>query len=83
MAEAKISPENKMCVACHQNQNRALFMEWERSSHAEQGIGCIDCHGADPSDVDAFRHNGASVSVLVTPKDCSSAGGESGRPAGQ
>ena len=71
LGEVTITPENQMCVACHQNRNRALYMEWERSTHAEESVGCVNCHGADPGDPDAFEHAGTHVSVLVTPKDCS------------
>ena len=31
---------------------------------------CIDCHGADKGDADAFEHEGALIATLVTPKDC-------------
>ena len=68
----RISESNERCVKCHQKQNRALYMEWERSRHAEVEVGCVDCHGAEESDVDAWKHAGTFVSVLVTPKDCSS-----------
>jgi nitrate/TMAO reductase-like tetraheme cytochrome c subunit len=70
-AEVNVTAKNQVCVACHQNQNRALYMEWERSSHAGAGVGCLDCHAADAEDVDAWAHAGTHVSVLVTPKDCS------------
>jgi len=68
---ANITAENKACVNCHQKQNRALYMEWERSRHAAEGVGCIDCHGADAGDVDAWEHGKTHVALLVTPKDCS------------
>ncbi len=58
------------CVECHRKSAPALVMEWERSLHAQQDVGCIDCHGAEEGDVDAFMHRGSPVSVLVTPKDC-------------
>jgi hypothetical protein len=45
-------------------------MEWERSSHAEYGVGCVDCHGAEKGEVDAWLHEGAWTAALVTPKDC-------------
>ena len=66
-----IGEANKACLKCHEKQNRALYMEWERSRHAQSGVGCVDCHEADASDVDAWKHAGTYVSVLVTPKDCS------------
>jgi len=66
-----ITASNKMCVACHRNQAPAMVMEWERSRHAQKGIGCVDCHKADSGDIDAWHHMGALISTLVTPKDCS------------
>jgi hypothetical protein len=45
-------------------------MEWERSRHAQMGVGCFDCHKAAKGEVDAWQHEGAYVSALVTPKDC-------------
>ena len=41
--QAVVSAENQACVACHQNQNRALHMEWERSKHA-----CVERRTALP-----------------------------------
>ena len=46
-------------------------MQWETSRHAENEVTCVDCHGADDGDVDAWAHEGETISVLVTPKDCS------------
>ncbi len=66
-----ITTSNQMCVTCHRNQAPALVMEWERSRHAQKGIGCVDCHKADNGDIDAWQHMGALISTLVTPKDCS------------
>ncbi len=58
------------CVDCHRTLSPALVMEWERSRHAEMGIGCGDCHGAKKEEADAWLHEGNYVSALVTPKDC-------------
>jgi hydroxylamine dehydrogenase len=58
------------CVECHRTTAPALVMEWERSSHAENGVSCIDCHGAEEGDVDGWKHQGEFVSAIVTPKDC-------------
>jgi len=65
-----VKADSEACVTCHRQENRALVMEWEVSRHAEFGIGCIDCHGAEEGDIDGWKHEGALVSVLVTPKDC-------------
>jgi len=58
------------CTSCHEKSNPALYLQWKNSAHAENGIGCLDCHEADSSDVDAFKHNGATIATLVTPRDC-------------
>lgn len=58
------------CTSCHKKSNPALYLQWENSAHGKNDIGCQDCHEADPSDVDAFKHNGATIATLVTPKDC-------------
>ncbi len=58
------------CVSCHQKNNPGMYLQWKNSAHGENGIGCIDCHGAEKGDVDAFKHYGATVATLVTPKDC-------------
>jgi hydroxylamine dehydrogenase len=65
-----VTAANEGCVTCHAKDSPALVMEWEHSRHAEFGVGCVDCHGAEKEDVDGFKHEGAFVSALVTPKDC-------------
>ena len=58
------------CVSCHRQQSPALVMEWERSRHARNDVGCLDCHGAKKEEVDAWQHEGATIATLVTPQDC-------------
>ena len=65
-----ITVENKQCVSCHRNYAPALVLEWERSRHAQHGVGCVNCHKANPGEVDAWQHEGALIATLVTPKDC-------------
>lgn len=36
-----ITVVNQMCVECHKILMPALVMEWERSRHAKEGIGCV------------------------------------------
>lgn len=62
--------QNKACADCHRRTSPALVLEWERSRHAEIEVGCLDCHGAEPRQVGAWQHEGAWVSVLVTPRTC-------------
>ncbi|MDX1631681.1 MAG: multiheme c-type cytochrome [Thermoanaerobaculia bacterium] len=68
--EPVVTAANEACVECHRKDGPALVMEWERSSHASYGVGCVDCHGAEEGEVDAWLHEGEWTAALVTPKDC-------------
>ena len=66
-----IVPEtSKKCVICHQNLSPGIIDHWKGSTHAEKGIGCVECHQADPKDADAFNHEGYTIATIVTPRDC-------------
>ncbi len=58
------------CVECHGKENPSLVQHWQGSRHAENEIGCINCHGASKGEPDAFEHNGSTIAVVVSPKDC-------------
>lgn len=66
-----LSEESKKCTQCHEQENKGLTQQWGASKHYGANVGCFECHSADSSDIDAFKHYGESISVLVTPKDCS------------
>jgi predicted heme/steroid binding protein/uncharacterized membrane protein len=72
-AVAGLSDASLACIACHSENEfmRSQIVEWERSAHAVERVGCYECHSANADDPDAMDHNGYMVSVLVTPKDCS------------
>ena len=66
-----LSAESKACVQCHQKSaTPVVVQQWATSRHAENGVGCYECHQADKADKDAMQHNGFSISLLVTPRDC-------------
>jgi hydroxylamine dehydrogenase len=69
--DAVVTADNKDCVDCHKKDNPALVMQWEDSRHAQNGVGCYDCHQAEKGEIDAWQHEGQFISALVTPKDCS------------
>ena len=58
------------CMACHKQKTPGLYNQWYQSSHALHQVTCLECHGADSKDVDAFDHYGTTIATLVTPKDC-------------
>jgi hypothetical protein len=68
--QTQLSQQNQACIGCHSALNPALVTEWRESAHAQKNIGCFDCHKADKADADAFEHNGATIAVIVSPKDC-------------
>ena len=51
--EIIIKPESAGCIKCHGEESESgklgrdtgLVQHWEASVHAEQGVGCMDCHG--------------------------------------
>jgi len=66
-----IPDSSKRCVSCHQQQTPGIIAHWEGSTHAEKGVGCVECHKAEEGDVDGFMHEGWRIATIVTPKDCS------------
>jgi len=69
-AQEEQGDPGEKCQACHQKGSPGLYNQWASSKHAENGVGCIECHGAEEADADAFKHGGALIATLVTPKDC-------------
>jgi hydroxylamine dehydrogenase len=60
----------KECVDCHAQENPGIVAHWKGSTHAEKGVGCVECHQADEKDADGFRHHGVLIATVVTPRDC-------------
>ncbi|MDZ7724923.1 MAG: multiheme c-type cytochrome [candidate division KSB1 bacterium] len=58
------------CMTCHKKETTGLYNQWYESSHALHKVRCIDCHGANKNESDAFEHYDAYIATLVTPKDC-------------
>ncbi len=65
-----LSDESVACLECHEQENKGLVQQWGSSKHYGANVGCFECHGAETSDLDAFKHYGETIAVLVTPKDC-------------
>ena len=66
-----IPASSTSCVACHNQSSPGIIDHWKGSTHAEKGVGCVECHQAEKQDIDAFEHYGATIATIVTPKDCS------------
>jgi hypothetical protein len=67
---AKSSAETEQCVACHSETLLGLVKQWTGSRHDEAGIGCFECHRATRGESDAQEHNGFTIAVIVSPRDC-------------
>lgn len=65
-----VSSTNKSCMECHNENTPGIVDQWAGSKHAELGVGCIECHTANESDVDAYKHEGELIATIVTPNDC-------------
>jgi hypothetical protein len=61
----------KECVDCHAQANPGIVAHWERSTHAEKGVGCVECHQAEKEEADSYLHYGEQIATVVTPRDCS------------
>ncbi len=70
-APMEVSKEGKACIACHEAQSPSFVKEWEISKHAQKGVDCYTCHKAEKTNPAAMEHNGFTIAVLVTPKECS------------
>jgi formate-dependent nitrite reductase cytochrome c552 subunit len=58
------------CETCHRENEPGIYRQWQGSAHGEAGVTCLDCHGAETADADAFEHHDATIATLVTPLDC-------------
>jgi hydroxylamine dehydrogenase len=67
---ASIPAASRACVDCHTQVSRGIVDHWTGSTHAEKGVGCVDCHKAEAKDADVFSHYGASIATIVSPRDC-------------
>jgi hypothetical protein len=65
-----VPASSKACVDCHGQTTAGIVSHWKGSTHAEKGVGCVECHAAEAADADAFSHYGAMIATVVTPRDC-------------
>lgn len=72
LSSATIKPPGSSagCVDCHQKTSPGVVSHWTGSTHAEKGVGCVECHSAQQGDVDGFDHYGVHIATVVTPRDC-------------
>jgi len=71
-----VNPESAACVQCHDQRSPVIVAQWRDSAHALEGVGCLECHGANEGDPDAFTHQGKRIATVVTPADCATCHGD-------
>lgn len=63
--------ETARCLNCHASRQIRLVETWEKSRHAKHGVGCYECHQANPEDPAAKNgHFSFSVQLPVSPLKC-------------
>ena len=65
-----VPANSKECVDCHSKSNPGIAAHWRGSTHAERGVGCVECHTAGANDADGYEHYGEWIATIVTPRDC-------------
>ncbi len=66
----KLSEQTQECIGCHSTETTGIYQEWGTSKHYRANVGCYECHKAKAGEPGAIEHNGFTISVIVTPKDC-------------
>jgi len=69
-AAKELSKESQACLECHEDEDPGIVVPWKNSKMGKEGVGCYECHKAEKTDKDAMEHNGYTISVIVSPKDC-------------
>jgi hypothetical protein len=66
----ELSEETKACIDCHTVVSHGIYQEWGTSKHFRARVGCYECHQANPGESDALDHEGYTIGIIVSPKDC-------------
>ena len=53
--QAEKKAESTACIECHTKISPGQVQDWKVSKHAEEEIGCADCHGADHKTKDDWK----------------------------
>jgi len=70
--EPRLDAKTKECVDCHLEKRVAVdwIRQWSLSAHGAKGVGCPACHTARAEDVDAWEHEGFTLTHVPSPRDC-------------
>ena len=59
------------CASCHLEENGAIVHQFERSTHSERGVTCLDCHQVLGGQ-QALDHRGFTIATMLTSQNCAS-----------
>jgi len=57
---------SNVCIECHAKLNERLVGDWRLSTHSENDVSCVTCHGDQHVSADDVEK-----AVMATPKTCS------------
>ena len=57
------------CASCHAEETGAIVHQFERSTHAERGVTCLDCHQVLDRQ-EALAHRGFTITTAPTSQNC-------------
>ena len=57
LKEFKPNPKvtSQQCLSCHKAQDPGIAKDWAHSKHAQNGVGCVDCHVVPKDYPNAFK----------------------------
>ena len=67
---AELSEATRECLQCHKDSDPGIYQQWGESLHFRANVGCYECHAASDGEPDAYDHFGATIAIIVSPKDC-------------
>ena len=67
----ELSETSRECIDCHKKKSPVIYQQWGVSKHYRANVGCYECHAAERNDPDALVHYDSTISIIVSPKDCS------------
>lgn len=57
------------CASCHLEETGAIVHQFERSSHAQRGVTCLDCHQVLDRQ-ESSDHRGFTIAETLTAQNC-------------
>ena len=70
-------PAQGTCVTCHaaiDNAQHDITQKWSESVHGQNGIGCADCHGGDPTSDEVTVAMSKEAGFIGTPSRAAAVG---------